>query len=62
MNCVVEDDTWCIWNASEHGNGQGSSFVSLWEGATVTIMDGITLLAFIAGVAIVWFMYKKGVI
>jgi len=60
--CESEDSTWCYWDAATQGNGHGNSFISLWEGTTVTVMDGITLLAFIAGCGVLWFMYKKGII
>lgn len=33
--CAVEDDTWCHWDATQHGNGQGRSFTTYWEGFTV---------------------------
>lgn len=33
--CRAEDDTWCHWNASVQGNGQGHSFTTYWEGFTI---------------------------
>ena len=27
--CATEDSTNCFWHASEHGNGQGTSFVDI---------------------------------
>ena len=29
--CPTEDSTLCNWNASEHGNGHGASYVALTE-------------------------------
>lgn len=31
-SCETEDDTYCSWNASTQGNGEGRSFVALDEG------------------------------
>lgn len=31
--CETEDDTWCYWDAELRGNGEGNSFISLWEPA-----------------------------
>jgi len=33
--CATEDSTWCTWHADTQGNGQGRSFVTLWDGATI---------------------------
>jgi hypothetical protein len=33
--CLTEDSTWCYWDASTQGNGQGVSFVTLSEGDTI---------------------------
>lgn len=30
--CIVEDDTFCYWDAANRGNGMGHSFISFWEG------------------------------
>ena len=29
--CKTEDSSMCYWNASQHGNGQGTSFYSISE-------------------------------
>ena len=62
MFCETEDSQWCIWNAAQQGNGQGSSFISLWEGMTINMVTGITILALIVASGVLWFMHKKGVI
>ena len=33
--CPTEDSTWCHWDAQTHGNGQGRSFTTYWEGFTL---------------------------
>lgn len=33
--CPTEDSTWCYWDATSRGNGNGESFIALWEGATI---------------------------
>lgn len=33
--CRTEDDTWCHWNATVQGNGEGRSFTTYWEGVTI---------------------------
>lgn len=30
--CPTEDSSFCRWDASVQGNGEGTSFVSTWEG------------------------------
>jgi hypothetical protein len=30
--CVTEDSVGCAWNAQTHGNGQGRSFWTDWDG------------------------------
>jgi len=62
MFCETEDSQWCIWNASVQGNGKGQSFISLWEGATINMVTGITILALIVASGVLWFMHKKGII
>ena len=62
MFCETEDSTWCIWNAAQQGNGKGQSFISLWEGTTINMVTGITILALIVASGVLWFMHKKGVI
>ncbi len=29
--CPAEDSNMCYWDASTRGNGQGHSFVTLWD-------------------------------
>ena len=29
--CPTEDSNFCSWDASTHGNGQGSSFVTIFN-------------------------------
>lgn len=31
FDCPTEDSNWCYWDAAKQGNGQGTSFISLWE-------------------------------
>lgn len=33
--CKTEDSTMCYWDASQHGNGTGKSFISLTEAFTI---------------------------
>lgn len=58
--CECEDSTWCVWNASAQGNGKGESFISLWEGATINMVNGITILALVSAVAIIWWLASNG--
>lgn len=60
--CEIEDQTWCVWLAFTQGNGQGNSFVSLWEGFRFGMFDGLTILVFIVAVVAILFMHKKGII
>lgn len=36
--CPTEDSDQCYWNAVEHGNGQGTSFIAV--DGRVTYLDG----------------------
>lgn len=38
--CKTEDSTMCYWDASQHGNGTGKSFVSLTEGLVIITTGG----------------------
>lgn len=31
FDCSTEDSNWCYWDAARQGNGQGTSFIALWE-------------------------------
>lgn len=31
FDCPTEDSNWCYWDAARMGNGQGTSFIALWE-------------------------------
>lgn len=33
--CPTEDSAWCTWDAAASGNGQGRSFVALWQDGPV---------------------------
>lgn len=35
--CKTEDSNNCYWNAKEHGNGEGRSFIALKDGTIVFI-------------------------
>lgn len=37
--CATEDSVNCVWDAHAQGNGQGTSFVALSDGATVEILS-----------------------
>lgn len=35
--CPTEDSSWCTWDATQQGNGQGTSFITLSEGTYITL-------------------------
>ena len=36
-SCPTEDSTYCLWDSTQHGNGQGNSILNLWEGFTLPL-------------------------
>ena len=35
--CPTEDSTWCSWDASAQGNGQGSTVINFWGDFYITL-------------------------
>jgi hypothetical protein len=58
--CEYEDSTWCVWLAWTRGNGKGNSFISLWDGAQINMVNGLTFLALLAATFVIWWLASNG--